>query len=98
MVSRTNEWLYRHRVFSSPNPPPRSSRRDYIKAVLTYLLIAAIFACLGLDWLLFGPGFSDSPLQYIAAGLRPAIVVAILGLLVLGALNRAGVEQEDATR
>lgn len=63
------------------------TKRENRWARVLFFSLAGIFALIGLDIFIFGSGFTNEPLEYIAAGVCLLGAVAIIGMAVLGALR-----------
>lgn len=79
---------------------PRSSRRDFLGALGFFFLVGLGFSYLALGVLLFGEGFSNGPLQYIAAGgclLIAAYSFAFVGLGIFRRITVSRIKEGPGT-
>jgi hypothetical protein len=92
--NRLARFLINRGVIVDTAPGPRSRTREWLWAGLALLVIAGVLGFLGLNILLFGSGFTDDPLKYLAAVFLIAVALICLALLIYGIFRRIATRGE----
>ena len=88
VIHHVHGLLVRHRILKGDGKLSRAPRGQYLTALSAFIAVAVVFVLLGLNIFLFGSGFGQEPVQYVAASGCLAIAAAIILMLGAGAVNR----------